>query len=158
MPKLGETVAGYLNRMVEEGKARGDAHLIIQARSVQRWLATGSYMSSADSPGVSLFAAGQNQEAAGQYLLAIVSYQNALKSGDDAVPAKQIGERLAALKSAHPQEYDQAINSLLGMPRFPVGAGSGANASALHGRERGEPEQQPRSTPATIATTTPPPK
>ena len=102
-PKPGETVEKYLNRMVQEGKARGDIHLIIQVQTVQRWLTSGNYFGNLEgSSGVAAFAAGQNQEAAGQYLLAILSYQNALKSGDDAVPIKQIEERLAALKERAP--------------------------------------------------------
>jgi hypothetical protein len=66
--------------------------------------------------GVDDLLAGINQEAAGQYALAVVSYQNALKVSDTTIPAKFIGARLAAIKKDHSEDYDDGMRTLTSPP------------------------------------------
>ena len=120
MPKPDETFAAYLARVADEAKQRGDLPLMAKVRDVQRWLNWGYTQSGTEGLGMNHFSAGQNQEAAGQSMLAVLSYQSALKMGGDTVPAKLIGERLAALKAAHPEEFEQAIKYFLNPPPPPV--------------------------------------
>jgi hypothetical protein len=115
--KPGETLQTFLERIGQEARQRGDGALVIRVRNVQRQLMGGSFGDN-ETNAISLAMAGQNQEAAGQFMLAVVSYQNALKTGSDAVPAKMIGERLAAIKSAHPQEYEQGMDFFMSPPRY----------------------------------------
>lgn len=116
LPKSGETVQQFLERVIDEARRRGDSALLTRTRDAQRSLMTGSYYTSFDPSGNNPFIAAQNQEAAGQFMLAVISYQTALKNGGEAVPAKLIGERLAALKAAHPQEYEQGMTRFLNPP------------------------------------------
>ena len=115
-PKPGEDAQAYLERVVQDARKRGDGPLLVRVRNAQRNL-TGNTSGESDSTAINLVTAGQNQEAAGQYMLAVASYQNALRIGSDAVPAKMIGERLAGIKSAHPEEYDQGMERFLNPPR-----------------------------------------
>jgi hypothetical protein len=110
--KSGETVNQFLERIMEEARRRGDPGLLGRTRDVQRSLMTGTcYMDT--TTGTNAFVAGQNQEKAGQFMLAVMSYQNALRSGGDAMPVKLIGQRLSALKAEHPQEYEEGMTHFL---------------------------------------------
>ncbi|HEY6112066.1 MAG TPA: hypothetical protein VIV62_06090 [Chthoniobacterales bacterium] len=117
VPKPRESVQAYLQRVIDEARARADIALLTRARDAQRFLAPGSNQSNTDMA-ITLMTAAKNQETAGQYMLAVISYQNALRNGGEAVPAKLIGEKLAALKAAHPQEYDEAMKNLLWPSRY----------------------------------------
>jgi hypothetical protein len=66
--------------------------------------------------GVDDLLAGINQEAAEQYSLAVVSYQDALKVSDTTIPAKFIGTRLAAIKQNHPAEYEDGMKMVTSPP------------------------------------------
>jgi hypothetical protein len=124
-PKPSENVSAYLQRIVDEARARADSALMTRARDAQRFFASGYNPFSTDMA-TAFMTAAKNQETAGQYMLAVVSYQNALRNGGEAVPAKLIGEKLAALKAAHPQEYEEGMKIFLGSdyPRLFPRAGS----------------------------------
>jgi hypothetical protein len=84
------------------------------------------------------FLTALNQELAGQYALAVVSYESALRAASRFIPATFIGERLAALQKDHPAEYAEGLKnaahpptpsfypvlnpyaSRYGMPGYPV--------------------------------------
>ena len=63
-----------------------------------------------------LFVTAQNQDTAGQYMFAVCSYEKALASGTDLVPPKIIGDRLAAIKSQHPDEFQRGLDLFLAPP------------------------------------------
>jgi hypothetical protein len=114
LPKPGETVDAYIQRVADQAKAAGDVPLMTRARDVQRWLGAGGYQGgSENNPAITMFMAGQNQETAGQFMLAIMSYENALRIGRDDVPAKAIGDRLKALQTEHPGEFEEAMKNIL---------------------------------------------
>jgi predicted transcriptional regulator len=146
-PKQGEAVQPFLERVVEEARKRGDVGLMERANDALRTLVRGGGAASTDTSALALFTAGQNQETAGQFSLAVVSYQNALKSGSQLVPAKLIGERLAAIQKEHPKEFET------GMDRFqnpPVSNYSypGALPPSMRGQRSYPPNMEPQSQPA----------
>jgi len=107
-----ETVQDYLTRLTNEAQQRGDATLLTKVRHAQRAISGSSYAGegySAEQTAMNSYVAGQNQEKAGQFMLAVISYESALRAGSDAIPAKQIGDRLAALQREHPQDYEAGL-------------------------------------------------
>lgn len=130
-PKASEGVVEFLNRVAAEAKAAGDMALASRSKEALRQMQRSSSYTSGDTAALSNFQAAQNQEIAGQYMLAVVSYQTALKSGSDTVPAKLIGERLADIKKNHPEEFEKGMERFLTPPpvqmanpmmnRYPVG-------------------------------------
>ena len=137
----GEDVLQFLDRLSNEAKGRGDTGVAIRAREARRLLQRGSAISAGDTAALSTLISGQNQEAAGQYMLAVISYQTSLKSGSELIPAKLIGERLAEIQSAHPKDFDAGMERFLNPP--PVSRYEG-----MPGRPYGMPDpradQQPR--------------
>lgn len=120
--KQGETIYAYLERLSAEARSRGDGALFGRVKNAQRVLSGGGYQGDSGGPeqrALNFYATGKNQEVAGQFMLAVVSYQNALNTGTDAVPVKLIGERLSALQAAHPAEYEAGVKQFLAPPRFP---------------------------------------
>jgi hypothetical protein len=69
--------------------------------------------------------AGLNQETAGQYAPAVVSYEQALKFPNTYLPAKFIGDRLNNIQKNHPAEYADGLQ-LSGL------APAGSATSAAH--------------------------
>lgn len=100
--KPGETIQAYLDRMLALGADHLDARMILRVRGLQNTLRGGQQM---DLTPLQPLMAAQNQDAAAQYAEAVASYQSALRNGGDLIPAPQIGARLAAIKTEHPQEY-----------------------------------------------------
>ena len=140
----GEDVLQFLDRLSNEAKSRGDVGVAIRAREARRLLQRGSAISASDTAALSALISGQNQEAAGQYMLAVISYQTSLKSGSDLVPAKIIGERLAEIQSAQPKDFEAGMERFLSPP--PVSRYEGG--PGMQGRPYGMPDpradQQPR--------------
>lgn len=119
--KPGESVNDFLDRLTEEALQRQDASAAYRAREAKRILARGNSYSSQDSTALNAYVSGQNQEAAGQFELAVISYQQALKGGSDLIPAKLVGEHLAVIKSEHPEDYQKGVERFLDPPpsRYP---------------------------------------
>lgn len=112
--KPGEKPDQLLARLADEANARGDFSVAQKAAEARRILiARNNPYQRPDTDAFGALIAAQNQEKAGQYMFAVISYQTALAGGSDAIPAKQIGERLAALQSGHPKEYEMGIERYL---------------------------------------------
>ena len=113
--KPGETVQAFLDRIHTEARTRGDSKLLSRVGRVESQLAgdRSERERSADEDAWQEFHAAENQEGAGQFIPAVVSYERVLKIGSDAVPAKVVGEKLAALQTAHPQEYEAGVKQFL---------------------------------------------
>ena len=56
------------------------------------------------------------REIAGQFSLAVQSYETALKSDDPAIPAKIIGDKLAAIQRDHPKEFADGMQLIVNPP------------------------------------------
>ena len=131
-PGENEPIPDYLSRVQADARERGDARMIMRVRDIQRQIGSraGAYTppASPEATGaLQAIMAAQNQQEAGQYIPAVVSYENALKNGSDVVPAKVIGARLDAIKAAHPAEYDQGM-------QISLGASNGTKADGVPSR------------------------
>jgi hypothetical protein len=118
--KPGEDVVQFLTRLGDEAKASGNVATVLRVRETLRLVQRGNTYSSGDISGMSSFISAQNQETAKQPMLAVISYQAALKSGSDLVPAKLIGERLEAIKAEFPKEYEAGMERVLNPPQRTV--------------------------------------
>jgi len=126
LPHEGETLNDYLDRLAASANTAGNLALL------QRVIAT-KIAVTRDHPIIfgtqpAIFLAGLSQEAAGQYAPAVVSYEKSLQEFDALTPIKIVGDRLAAIKAAHPNEFAQGMTSFLTPqplptmdPRFPPG-------------------------------------
>lgn len=76
----------------------------------------GTVVAATDSTALTQFSAGLNQERAKQYAMAVISFQGALKTGSQLLPAEIIGDHLEAIKAAHPQEFEQGMQLALNPP------------------------------------------
>lgn len=120
-PAVDELPPVYVRRVMDDAIERKDWALLRQALSTQTYLNRsvnlGLYTNNSASAGVDDLLAGLNQEAAGQYALAVVSYESALKIPDTTIPAKLIGEKLAAIQKDHSQEFTQGMQMFTQPPQ-----------------------------------------
>ncbi len=112
-PVENETIQAYLDRMMTMARQTADARLIARVLELQDMLG-GKQSDAASTAFLKPLLAAQNQEIAGQFPPAVVSYEVALKSGGEFVPAEAIGAHLEAIKKAHPEEYQQGMQLFLG--------------------------------------------
>jgi hypothetical protein len=108
----------FLSRVAAEAVNRQDYLLAARARTTQAILREGRNQVSdprvlALEEQARLFVSAANQENAGQYALAVCSYERALASGSDLVPGHVVGKRLAALQAAHPEQFREGYESFL---------------------------------------------
>jgi hypothetical protein len=138
-PMPDEKPLDFVNRVIADASSREDWDLLKVALetkdSVTRSTQFGLYVPDPLS-GLDSMIAALNQESAGQYSLAVTSYEAALKSPNLEIPAKMIGEKLAAIQKDHPADfqsgYQQAVSPVVqymnspfnmpfrpGMPGYP---------------------------------------
>jgi hypothetical protein len=113
-PKSDEGVHAFLDRIVTDAIAKRNYVLAARAREIQYSMKYNGRETQASQAAV--FIAAHNQEEAGQYALAVASYQRALAMGTDVVPPKAIGERLTAIQKEHPAEYQEGMQQFLAPP------------------------------------------
>jgi hypothetical protein len=116
-PREGETVRAYLDRMRDSASEKENWPLMQKVISVQMRLSgvsspTPIYFPQYVRPlqsynGTQCFLAGLSRESSGQYELAVKSYEDAFSRPDMFLPVKAVGARLAAIKAAHPDEYEK---------------------------------------------------
>jgi hypothetical protein len=161
-PNPNEYVTDYLNRAIDSAETRQDW------KSLQRIIEAETKIARVQNfpEGTRSFLSGLNQEIAGQYALAISSYQNSLKYPDDYVPAKVVGDRLAAIKKDHPTEYEEGMKKFSNPPApaylnpYMIRPGMGypqsmPGAAGLPGM--GNPAPTPPALPSTLPAPTRPP-
>ena len=103
----GEGPLPFLRRIAAEAAAKNDYLLVARARVAEETIqgSGGSTELSGERIQAALFVRACKQEQAGQMAPAVTSYQAALATGADVIPAKIIGERLNAIKAKHPADY-----------------------------------------------------
>ena len=111
-PAADETVQKFLGRVMADAQERADARLIGRVKELQDSL-SGKQNTGAPIAFLQTLLAAQNQEAAGQLVPAVISYQITLRTGGELVPAKAIGARLEAIKAAHPEDYEKGMQLFL---------------------------------------------
>jgi len=109
VPKSGEVPYEFLGRISTEAIHRGDYPLAARAIEVQRLIKEGTPPDPELKSQAELLVSGDNFSASAQFSLAVVSYEQALASGSNLIPPKIIGEKLEAIKAAHPEEYRQGL-------------------------------------------------
>lgn len=114
--KPGETVVAFIDRLEEEAIKAEDPSLALRVRELQMLMSRGSSQTSVDLTGINSYYAAKNQEEAKQFELAVISYQQALKSGADLIPVKTIGARLEIIEQEHPAEYKAGMDRFLDPP------------------------------------------
>lgn len=134
--KPGEGAYDFLERIEAEAIANSDFLLAAQVRDTEHLLVEGKqfdpnarftpqpYMAvvnqqaatSDEKAQARLFVTAHNQDEAGQYALAVASYERALASGTDLVPPSLIGKQLAAIKSQHPDDFQHGLDLFFQMP------------------------------------------
>ena len=119
-PGPDEKPQAYVDRVIADAISRQDWPLLRKALAGQTYLNRNSaltvYAGGGVSAGIDNLLAGVNQEAAAQYVLAVCSYQNALKLADMTVTAKLIGEKLDGIKRDHPKEYQEGMQLVMAPP------------------------------------------
>lgn len=118
-PRPDEGVHAFLDRVATDALEHRNYILAARAREVQYFMKYG--MLDAQKSQAAAFITAHNQEEAGQYALAVASYQKALATGTEIVPPKVIGERLAVIQKEHPTEYAEGMRQFLAppMPQYP---------------------------------------
>ena len=116
-PQPDETVLTYMRRMIAVARERKDwpfaSRVLAAAQNTQ---VNDPLLKPSDSTGLTSFFAGLNFERGRQYSLAVNSFQMALKTGSDLVPAEDIGERLEAIKRDHATDYEAGLKMTLSSP------------------------------------------
>ena len=112
-PAQGETVDQFLDRATKDAASREDLAACRRIQSVSRTIAQSNGITLRDVDNLRDYEAGKKQLAAGQYMLAVISLQNALKSGSDLIPAAKTGEMLELIRKDHPKEYEQGMMEFL---------------------------------------------
>jgi hypothetical protein len=116
-PAPGEKPADYVDRVVADATTRQDWNLLRQADAARGSLTQNLGMGyGANYGGVESIVSAAHQEAAGQFSLAVQSYETALKSDDPAIPAKIIGDKLAAIQRDHPKEFADGMQLIINPP------------------------------------------
>lgn len=114
-PAPDESLDQYVDRILKLALERCDARLIARIAQLQT-IVNATYQTPEYSKGLDALLAAQNQDEAGQFAPAVVSYQRALRIGGDLTPAKPIGVRLKAIQAAYPAEYEMGLKIFLAAP------------------------------------------
>ena len=115
-PDPNESIQKYLNRTMAAACQSGDGHLIGRVQELQDALEGNQTGSATSLAFLNTLQAARNQEAAGQFTPAVISYEATLASGGNLAPTEAIGARLDAVKKDHPQDYDKGMQLFLANP------------------------------------------
>jgi hypothetical protein len=104
-PQSNESVGQFLDRIIADAKRTENWPLMLKTMETSRMISRGS-MGGYSTGSFSFnplrsFVTGRNQEQAGQYASAVVSYQEALKDTENVVPLNVVRDRLATIKKEH---------------------------------------------------------
>ena len=112
-PQTDESLTAYLERIRKQAKNESNLdvlsrvldvyHLIDPSNSARMW---------GDIGAVRTCIIGKNQEDAGEYSTAVLSYESALRNPGDSTPVKFIREHLDGIKSQHHNEYEDGLKRL----------------------------------------------
>ena len=111
----GDTPESFLEHVVADATSREDWVLLRQAfyaRSTLHQYNVYAQYTNVATAGADALLDAVNQETAGQYAPAVVSYEQALKVADPDIPAKFIGRRLAGIEKDHPAEYAAGLKAV----------------------------------------------
>jgi len=118
-PTPQEKPMDYVDRVIADALNRQDWDLLKAAEAARGTLTRNSTLgfSGMYAGGLDSFIAGTHLETAGQYSLAVRSYETALQSTDSSVPVKVIGDRLAAIQRDHAKEFAEGMQLTTNPPQ-----------------------------------------
>jgi hypothetical protein len=108
-PAVGESADLYLQRLTREARESSDWPLVVRVLETSSQLNGYNPQPPPEIAAVKAYISGENQYAAGQYALAVLSYQNALRDGGRMVPLEVIAARLKDIQTNHAKEYNEAL-------------------------------------------------
>jgi len=100
----------YLQRILAEARKKEEWPLM--KRVLECFVPfdpSGAFVSTNDRNTLQSFVTGLNQEKARQYAFAVSSYEAALKTGSQVIPAEMIGEHLENIRKNNPKEFEQGL-------------------------------------------------
>lgn len=109
----------FLAQVASKARRDRDFLLLARAQSVLELFQQGSSGTGVGNSQAALYATGVAQQEGSEWALAVISFEKALATGSNLVPAQAIGERLHYLKAMHPQEYQQGMDSYLASTSTP---------------------------------------
>jgi len=149
-PAPGERPVDFVDRVIADATSRQDWDLLRNAASARATLTPNSGVGYATyTGGIDSIIAGAHLETAGQFALAVRAYEQALQGNDPAIPAKILGDKLAAIQRDHPKEFADGMQLTVNppAPRYPT----------YPGRLPGMPYQMPGTTTNAAPTPAAPP-
>ena len=122
-PRPEENTLAYLRRMISLARERKDWQFASRILAViQTTQVSDPLIKTSDSTALTSFLAALNLEKGRQFSLAVNSFQTALKTGSDFIPAEEIGEHLEAIKRDHAADYEAGQQLTLNPPSPAVDA------------------------------------
>ena len=122
-PRAGENALTYMRRLLASARERKDwplaSRILAAAQSTQ---VNDPLLKASDSTALTSFFSALNFEKARQFSLAVNSFQMALKTGSDLIPAEEIGEHLERIKREHEADYTAGLQLTLTPPVSQVDA------------------------------------
>ena len=140
-PTADETIPAFLQRALDQARSTSDWQLMAGVVDAASSMGIAVVATASDSVALRYFLGGLNLEGASQFSSAVVSYSAALKTGSLVVPVEKIGALLAAIKKAHPQEYETGVTLSVNpvddrLGRFPRATGGYSPGSGPAGASR----------------------
>lgn len=108
----------YCERMMHLALERRDPRLLIRVCEMRN-VVSGNTAPLRWTSALDVLVAALNQDGADQFLLAVISYQRALRFGGEDVSPEAIGARLKEIAAAHRAEYDAGVNRFIEKPDMP---------------------------------------
>jgi hypothetical protein len=115
-----ETLQEYFSRVSREARERanwaklGQISVLASAMDMENLLGLAQ-----DREAIASFLSGLNQEKAHQLQLAVISYQMALKSGSQQIPAEEIGRRIEKIRKEDPDAYTSGLQHFFAASSVP---------------------------------------
>ncbi len=112
-----EDIDAFMTRATHEAIRRDDIAAAIRIRDMRHYIVKASTYGNKDSQALSGYASARLQAEAKQWMLAVISLQETLKSGCDFIPAAKVGELLETIRKEHPEEYEKGMKIVLAPAR-----------------------------------------
>ena len=111
--KENEDIDTFMTRATHEAVRRDDIGAAIRIRDMRQYIFRTSSQVDKDSQALSGYFSARQQIEAKQWMPAVISLQETLKSGCSFIPAAKVGELLEAIRKEHPEDYKQGMDEFL---------------------------------------------
>jgi len=111
--KENENIDNFMTRATHEAVRRDDIAAAIRIRDMRQYIFRTSSQADKDSEALSGYYSARQQIEAKQWMPAVISLHETLKSGCSFIPAAKVGELLEAIRKEHPEDYKQGMDEFL---------------------------------------------